>query len=235
VTGHLVDREPRRDCHITRNSDKESLVQRFFSAFGVFLLLSSGAPVNAQITAGSPAPIAPFAAGTPVPPGKMINIPSGELVSVELQSDIGSRISNEGDTFAIVTLQDVYIRGSLVLPKGSPGYGVITHVKRAGSFHAGGELTFTVKRLIAPDGSEIACETNGATSDADKETEKNGSEIGQYLLWGVGMFAKRGNDLLIKKGASFHVATLQTKDTPVVAYGKPAAKIDSSLLRASNK
>jgi hypothetical protein len=228
-------RAPRRDCPVTRNFDEESLVPRIVSAFAVFLLLVSVVPAGAQITVGSPKPIAPAAAATPVPPGKTINIPSGELVSVELQSDIGSRISSEGDTFAIVTLQDFYIRGSLVLPKGSPGYGVITHVKRAGSFHSGGELTFTVKRLIAPDGSEISCETNGATSDADKDTEKNGSEIGQYLLWGVGMFAKRGNDLLIKKGASFHVATLQTKDTPVVAYGKPAAKIDTTLLRSSNK
>jgi hypothetical protein len=91
-------------------------------------------------------------------------------------------------------------------------------------------MTFTVKRLIAPDGSEISCETNGSTADADKQTEKNGNEVGQYLLFGVGMFAKRGNDILIKKGATFHVATLQTKDTPVVSYGTKPATPDPKLI-----
>ena len=166
---------------------------------------------------------------------KFNTVPSGELISVELEADIGSRISNEGDTFAVVTLQDFYVRGSLVLPKGSPGYGVITHIKRAGSFHSGGEMTFTVKRLIAPDGSEISCETNGSTADADKQTEKNGNEVGQYLLFGVGMLAKRGNDILIRKGATFHVATIQTKDTPVVSYGTKPATPDPKLIRSSAK
>lgn len=162
----------------------------------------------------------------------VLTVPSGDVISVALQTDIGSRILNEGDTFAVLTLQDYYVRGSFVLPKGSPGYGLVTHIKRAGSFHSGGEMTFTVKRLIAPNGSEITCETNGATADADKTTEKNGNEFGQYLLWGVGMFAKRGNDILIKKGTSFHVATLQTKDAPTIQYGTAAAKLDATFIKA---
>ena len=148
-----------------------------------------------------------------------------------MQQDIGSRISSEGDTFGVLTIEDYYVRGSLVLPKGSPGYGVITHVKRAGHFHAGGELTFTVKRLIAPDGSEINVETNGSTSDADKQTEQNGNTFGQYMLWGVGMFAKRGNDMLVKKGAAFHVSTLQAKDVPVIAFGTVPTALNPSLIK----
>jgi hypothetical protein len=159
-----------------------------------------------------------------------VTIPSGDLISVQTLADFGSRISNEGDTFAVQTISDYYYKGKLILPKGSPGYGAITHIKRAGSFHAGGELTFTVKRLIAPDGSEIDTETNGATSDADKQTEKNGSEIGQYALWGVGVFAKRGNDILIKSGTNFHVSTLQNRDVPATTYGTAPAKLDTSLV-----
>ncbi|MBV9407660.1 MAG: hypothetical protein JO164_02485 [Candidatus Eremiobacteraeota bacterium] len=161
----------------------------------------------------------------------MVIVPSGDLVSVAIQQDIGSRISSEGDTFAVITVEDYYVRGSLVLPKGSPGYGVVTHVKRAGSFHAGGELTFTVKRLIAPDGTEINVETNGSTADADKHTEKNGNEFGQYLLWGVGMFAKRGNDMLVKSGATFHVSTLQARDVPVVTWGTQPAPVNLALVK----
>ena len=125
-----------------------------------------------------------------------VAVPMGDIVSVQLHGDIGSRISNEGDTFVVTTIEDYYVRGSLVLPKGTPGYGEITHVKRAGMWHSGGELTFTVKRLVAPDGTTVAVETNGATADADKQSEKNGNEAAStccgdrsgYSLIGVTTF-----------------------------------------------
>jgi len=168
--------------------------------------------------------------GTPTPAtqptsASTVMAPSGDLISVRIQGDIGSRISNEGDTFAVVTVEEYYVQGKLVLPKGSPGYGEITHVKRAGMWHAGGELKFTVKRLVAPDGTTLAVETNGATADADKNTEKNGNEAGQYILWGpIGIFTHRGNDILIKDGAFFHVAVSDSKQMSVVVWGtKPAA------------
>lgn len=157
-------------------------------------------------------------------------VPSGELISVMIQSDVGSRISQEGDAFAVLTTSDYYYKGKLLLPKGSPGYGVITHLKRAGSFHAGGELNITVKRLVTPSGSDLLVETNGATADADKQTEQNGNAFGQYLLWGVGMFAKRGNDILIKKGTVFHVSTQANKAVPVVADSVQPARLDETLV-----
>lgn len=147
-----------------------------------------------------------------------------------LAGDIGSRISQEGDVFAVMTVADYYSKGKLVLPKGSPGYGVISHLKRAGSFHAGGELNFTVKRLILPSGKDLAVETNGATADADKSTEQNGNAFGQYLLWGVGMFAKRGNDMLIKKGATFHVSTVEASGIPISPEGVAPAHLDETLI-----
>jgi hypothetical protein len=45
-----------------------------------------------------------------------------------------------------------------------------------------------------------------------------------------GLFARRGNDLTIKKGTAFHVATLQTKNVPVVVYGTAPAKLDDALV-----
>jgi hypothetical protein len=204
-----------------------------FARFAVTaaVALSLTAPCAAQTTPAAPAPAPAAAAPAAAAAAAKVDIPAGDLVSVAIQQDVGSRISSEGDTFAVLTVSDYYVHGNLVLPKGSPGYGVITHIKRAGSFHAGGEMTFTVKRLIAPDGSEITVETNGATSDADKATEKNGSEIGQYLMWGVGMFAKRGNDMLVKKGATFHVSTLQSKDAPVTALGTAPAQLNPALVK----
>lgn len=181
--------------------------------------------------AAVPAPT-PRPASTP-----MIRVTTGDLISVELiGGDIGSRISNEGDTFAVVTTEDYYYHGSLILPKGSPGYGEITHLKRAGMWHAGGELRFTVKRLVAPDGSTLSVETNGATADADKNTEKNGNEVGQYLLFGLGgVFTHRGNDILIKDGAMFHVAVSDTTEMPTIVYGAKPATLDWNLVTVKSK
>jgi hypothetical protein len=162
---------------------------------------------------------------------RTIDIPSGQLVSVQLLSDIGSRISNEGDTFAVVTIEDLYVRGKLVLPKGSPGYGEITGVKRSGMFHSGGQFRFEVKRLVAPDGTDIHVDMIGATGDAARETEHNGNAVGRYLLFGVGgLFGARGNDELVKRGALFHVVTENTRDVPVIPFGTRPAELDSALV-----
>lgn len=182
----------------------------------------------AQITAAQPQSAnlaATMQVRTPAAPAA-ISVPSGELISVAILNDIGSRISQEGDAFAVQTVQDYYYKGQLILPKGSPGYGVITHLKRAGSFHSGGELNFTVKRLVTPSKTDVLVETNGATADADKTTEHNGNAFGQYLLWGVGMFAKRGNDILIKKGTTFHVSTLENANVPIAPGNAVPAALD---------
>lgn len=168
----------------------------------------------------------PALVAKPVVGSGFASIPSGDLISVAILSDIGSRISQEGDTFGVITTEDYYYKGSLILPKGSPGYGVITHLKHAGNFHAGGELNFTVKRLVTPARTDLLVETNGATADADKQTEHNGNAFGQYLLWGVGMFAQRGNDILIKKGTVFHVSTLQNENVPIAQANAMPAQLD---------
>ena len=192
---------------------------------GYLVLLLSGV-----LLAGSAA--APRAATPPpAPSSQTVTVPASDLISVQLHGDIGSRISNEGDTFAVTTVEDYYASGKLVLPKGSPGYGVITHVKRAGMWHSGGELTFTVKRLIAPGGETLDTETNGATADADKQSEHNGNEAGQYVLWGpIGIFTHRGNDLLIKDGTLFHVAVADSKAMPAVVSGTKPAPLNWALV-----
>jgi hypothetical protein len=45
------------------------------------------------------------------------------------------------------------------------------------------------------------------------------------------MFAKRGNDMLVKKGTTFHVSTLQVRDVPVVPYGTAPAPLNEALIK----
>lgn len=173
-------------------------------------------------------------APTPAPVTS-IEVPSGQEISVAIQQDIGSRISQEGDNFAVLTTEDFYYQGKLILPKGSPGYGKITHIKRAGMWHAGGELNFTITRLVNPQGHDLQVSTTGPTADANKDSEHNGNEFGQYLMFGgLGIFTHRGNDILIKSGAQFHVYTVDTPNVPVVDVSATPAPIDPNLITKHN-
>ncbi len=208
-------------------------VQYNRTPFLALALIAFLLPISAQ-SAPAKAVGKPLPTATPAP---LIRVPTGDLISVRLiGGDIGSRISTEGDTFAVITTEDYYFRGQFVAPKGTPGYGEITHIKRAGMWHAGGELRFTVKRLVLPDGTTIAVETNGATADADKNSEKNGNEFGQYLLFGgLGVFTHRGNDILIKDGTMFHVAISDSATVPAANYGVRPAQIDWNLVTIKSK
>ncbi|HLI95726.1 MAG TPA: hypothetical protein VKT72_06520 [Candidatus Baltobacteraceae bacterium] len=160
-----------------------------------------------------------------------VTVPSGELISVMLLSDVGSRNSVVGDPIAVRTVEDFYVRGKLVLPKGSPGYGVVTNVARSGMFHRGGEFAFEIKRLVAPDGNDIHVDMLAATGDAERTTERNGSSVGSYLMFGLGgLFGHRGDDILVKAGALFHLVTEATPGISVVRYGTRPAELDDVLV-----
>jgi|SRR5579884_1389734 len=160
-----------------------------------------------------------------------VTVPSGQLISVMLLNDVGSRNSVEGDPIAVRTIEDVYVRGKLVLPKGSPGYGVVTKVGRSGMFHRGGEFGFEIKRLVTPDGTDIKVDMLSSTGDAARTTERNGSSVGSYVLFGLGgLFAHRGDDILLKAGAMFHLVTETTPGVAVLRYGARPAEIDEALV-----
>ena len=160
-----------------------------------------------------------------------VTVPSGDLISVMVLNDIGSRNSVEGDPIAVRTIEDYYVRGRLVLPKGSPGYGVVTHVSRSGMFHRGGEFAFEIRRLVTPDGTDIHVDMLSSTGDAARTYEHNGNGFGSYALFGVGgIVAARGNDILVSRGALLHVVTESAQGISVVRYGTHPAQLDDVLV-----
>jgi hypothetical protein len=95
-----------------------------------------------------------------------------------------------------------------------------------------GKITVTSGKLVSVAVQQLPCgrraDVHGEAAD---RTEQNGNTFGQYMLWGVGMFAKRENDMLVKKGATFHVSTLQAKDVPVIAFGTAPTALNPSLIK----
>jgi len=158
-----------------------------------------------------------------------IQLPGGDSIAVIFLSDVGSRISKQGDTFAVVTADDYLVNGKLILPKGSPGYGTITHLKGAGAYHSNGELRFEVNRITAPDGSTFATITNGDTADAQIHYERNGNEAMQVFLWGAfGAAHKKGDDMLIPAGSVVHLVVAGGRNASVAAQGTAPAVLDLS-------
>lgn len=151
----------------------------------------------------------------------MMSIPAGRTIAVVIQNDIGSRHSRDGDRFAVKTVQDFYYRRHLILPRGSAGYGFVTHVKGARRFHGMGQLSFIVTRLITPSHRNLWVTSTTPTADAPTVAERNGSLV---------PFAKRGNDVLIKTGTVFHVSTLRNYMIPFATRRSRPTAVDTALL-----
>lgn len=167
-------------------------------------------------------------AATPAPnPSPSVDVPAGDKIEVRLITDVGSRTRHEGDVFAVETVSDYVVNGVLVLPKGSPGYGVVTEAKHAGGGHVNGELTIVIKSLTEPDGTALLVSVPGQIGDATVIKEHNGSTAGQYFFCGmICLAAKKGDDVLLKAGSDFHVVTLANTAAQTVPAGTAPAVLD---------
>ena len=160
-------------------------------------------------------------------PAATVDVPAGDKIDVRLVTDVGSRTRTMGAIFGVETTSDYTVGGALVLPKGSPGYGVVTGVRHAAGGHVNGELTIQIKSLTEPGGGDLLVSVPGEISDAVAVKEHNGNMAGQYLLCGVFCLAgKKGDDVLIKEGSDFHVVTLANTAAPTVPNGMAPATLD---------
>ena len=167
----------------------------------------------------------PTASPTPEPtptPVPLIDVHAGDAITVVLLSNLETRTAREGDTFAVQTVADYANGGNLILPKGSPGYGVITHIKHAGTFRTDAELGFTVMRLVTPAGNDVFVQTSSPAADTVKIAVPNAPKSMLQI--------KMGNDILIRQGSVFHVATRENIAVPLTTAGTPPAKVDPTLI-----
>jgi|HubBroStandDraft_1064217.scaffolds.fasta_scaffold06296_2 hypothetical protein len=163
-----------------------------------------------------------------------VAVPDGDSMLVALQSDVGTRTAHVGMRFVVLTTDDYSVGGALVLPKGSPGYGVVTDVKRAEKPHKNGTIAFTVSQFVAPSGAVVATRVTGNTADIEFSKEVNGSAIGAWAAFGVvGLAAMRGYDYVAKAGSRFHVLTVAQASAPVCAVGSLPAKVDDARAEPS--
>ena len=128
-------------------------------------------------------------------------LPKGTTLRVRLDSSVGSKISNAGDTFSASFAEPVTADGKVVIPKGARAAGVVTNAKPLGRF--AGEAILSLKlNSVTVNGREYPLET--ATYTQVKKGKGKRTAVG--VGGGAGVGALVGGLLGGGKGAAIGAA-----------------------------
>jgi len=142
---------------------------------------SGSAPASSSSSAPAPAPAAASAPQAPPPPAS-VNLPTGTVIRVRLDEDLGSKISNPGDNFTATVADDVAVNGQTVIRKGARADGTVIDAKPLGKFKGGALLQIRLERVHTNWGSYPV-----STSSIDR-VEKGKGKRTAVMAGGGGAF-----------------------------------------------
>jgi len=85
-------------------------------------------------------------AETPAPPKPKI-VPAGTAIRVRLNQEVGSKVSQTGETFTGSVMDPIVVGGRTLIPAGATVSGEVTDAKSAGRFKGGAELAITIRSV----------------------------------------------------------------------------------------
>lgn len=98
-------------------------------------------PAGTKSNLGSTATATKPAAAQP------IEIPAGTVMTVRLDSAVGSKSSNAGDTFTATVADPVEVDGTVVIPKGAEASGTVHEAVPAGRIKGGSKLRISLDHI----------------------------------------------------------------------------------------
>jgi len=146
---------------------------------------SAGAPAGASSSSAREYR-APAAQRTPPPPA-VVTLPSGTRIRVRLDQDLGSKISQAGDSFSATVADDVTVNGQTVITKGSRADGTVIDAKPLGRFKGGAALAIELERVKTPWGSSPV-----STRTVDRVEKGKGKRTAGFIGGGAGIGALIG-------------------------------------------
>lgn len=152
---------------------------------------ASGSEPNAQ----SNSPAGPAAPQTPPPP-TVVELPKGTLLRVRLDQDLGSKISQTGDSFGATVSDAVVVDGQTVIPVGAHAEGAVVDAKPLGKFKGEARLELRLERVHTKWGSYPV-----STSSIAKAERGKGKRSAEFMGGGGGLGAVIGGLAGGKKGA----------------------------------
>ena len=156
------------------------------------------APQATQSPAPTAAPAGQQAAApAPPPPPVVITLPTGTSIRVRLDTDLGSKISQPGDSFSATVADDVRKEGEVVIPKGARAEGTVVDAKPLGRFKGGAMLSVKLERVHTRWGSYPV-----ATSSISRAEQGKGKRSAGFIGGGAGVGALIGGLAGGGKGAA---------------------------------
>ena len=138
-------------------------------------------------SAGAPGQAAPSTPQAPPPP-QVVALPAGTDLRVRLDQDLGSKISQSGDSFSATVADDVTAGdGQVVIPRGARAEGTVIDAKPLGRFKGGAVLSLRLERVTTNWGSYPV-----ATSTISRAEKGKGKRTGVMVGGGAGLGALIG-------------------------------------------
>jgi hypothetical protein len=83
----------------------------------------------------------------------MVDLPAGTDLRVRLDQDLGSKISQAGDSFSATVADPVLVNGQTIIPRGARAEGTVIDAKPLGRFKGGADLAIRLERVSTRWGS----------------------------------------------------------------------------------
>ena len=158
---------------------------------------STGVPASSPAAAGA----APASSASPAPqmppPPAAVDLPEGTELRVRLDEDLGSKISQPGDSFSATVADDVRENGEVVIAKGARADGTVVDAKPLGKFSGGARLEVRLDRVQSNWGSYAV-----STSSIDRVEKGKGKRSAGLIGGGAGLGAIIGGLAGGGKGAA---------------------------------
>jgi hypothetical protein len=170
----------------------------------------------AQSATIAPTLAATMATATPV----KIRIPEGTEVRLKLLEKLSSSTSAEGDTFEVVTADEIDLPDGSVIPPGYPGLGEVTHAEHNGWVGKSGQLDIRIDYMKI-DGTRVHLRGNKGR-EGDSNT---GNLIAATVLFGLVGLAVHGHSVVYPAGTLLTAYVDTDADLPLSAAASTRVQV----------
>ncbi len=165
----------------------------------------------------------------------VVTIPAGKVLTVRLSDEVGSKISQPGQSFGGSLAKAVEVNGEVAIPAGAKVEGVVVDAKPLGRF-AGGALLKLKLNSIYVNGHQMPVQTAAFTEILKGKGKRTGTMVGGGAGLGalIGGLAGGGKGALIGAAAGAGAGTAGTaftgnKEIVLPAETAVAFKLQESL------
>ena len=141
----------------------------------------------------------PAAGAAPVP--AVVDIPAGSRLQVSLNQELGSKISQPGESFSATVTEDVVVDGVRVIAQGARAEGKVIDAKPLGHFKGGARLALRLQQVSTTAGSYPV-----STSTVERTLKGKGKRSATFIGGGAGLGALVGGLAGGGKGAAIGAA-----------------------------